>query len=95
MGVAQCFLGSTWGEQWEGSYSNETNSMQWSIIFSSQEFLYLHSILLILQASNIFFFLLTVYYLVDHWRNSAGIINSETKGNFLVVLKLFFIMGKL
>ena len=95
MGVAQCFLGSPWGEQWEASYSNETNSLQWSVFFSSPEFLYFHSILMVLQASNIFFFLLTVYYLVDHWRNSAGIIKSETSGNFLVVLKLFFIMGKL
>ena len=94
MGVAQCFVGSPWGDQWEASYSNETNSV-WSVIFSSPEFLYFNNILIILQGSNIFFFLLTVYYLVDHWRNSAGIINSETKGNFLVVLKLFFIMGKL
>ena len=67
--------------------------MLWSVFFSSTEFLYFHSIIIILQASNIFFFLLTVYYLVDHWRNSAAIIKSETKGNFLVVLKLFFIMG--
>ena len=35
----------------------------------------------------------TVYYLVEHWRNAAGIIKSETKGNFIIVIKLFFIMG--
>ena len=50
--------------------------------------------LIALQAANILFFLLTVYYLVDHWRNSAGMIKSETRGNFMIVIKLFFIMGK-
>ena len=95
MGVSQCFLGSPWGDQWEASYSNETDGMQWNAFFSSPEFLYFHSILIGLQAANVFFFLLTVYYLVDHWRNAAGMIKSETRGNFLIVLKLFFIMGKL
>ena len=51
--------------------------------------------LIALQAANILFFLLTVYYLVEHWRNSAGMIKSETKGNFMIVIKLFFIMGKI
>ena len=85
MGVAQCFLGSPWGEQFVG---------EWTAFFSSPEFIYFHSILIALQAANVLFFLLTVYYLVDHWRNSAGIIKSETRGNFLIVLKLFFIMGR-
>ena len=85
MGVAQCFLGSPRSKVW--------NNQGWSSFFSSPEFLYFHSILLALQAANILFFMLTVYYLVDHWRNSAAIIKSETKGNFLIVLKLFFIMG--
>ena len=93
MGVAQCFLGSPWGEQWISS-SSETSAGEWTAFFSSPEFLYFHSILITLQAANVLFFLLTVYYLVDHWRNSAGIIKSETRGNFLIVLKLFFIMGK-
>ena len=53
------------------------------------------SVLIALQAANILFFLLTVYYLVDHWRNSAGMIKSETRGNFMIVIKLFFIMGKI
>ena len=53
------------------------------------------SVLIALQAANILFFLLTVYYLVEHWRNSAGMIKSETKGNFMIVIKLFFIMGKI
>ena len=95
MGVSQCFLGSPWGDQWSASYSNETDGMQWNTFFSSPEFLYFHSILIGLQAANVFFFLLTVYYLVDHWRNAAGMIKSETRGNFLIVLKLFFIMGGL
>ena len=94
MGVSQCFLGSPWGDQWEASYSIETDGMQWNAFFSTPEFLYFHSILVGLQAANVFFFLLTVYYLVDHWRNAAGMIKSETRGNFLIVLKLFFIMGR-
>ena len=85
MGAAQCFLGSPRSKVW--------NNPGWSSFFSSPEFLYFHSILLALQAANIIFFMLTVYYLVDHWRNSAALIKSETKGNFLIVLKLFFIMG--
>ena len=93
MGVAQCFLGSPWGEQWVSSL-NETSVGDWTAFFSSPEFLYFHSILIALQAANVLFFLLTVYFLVDHWRNSAGIIKSETRGNFLIVLKLFFIMGR-
>ena len=95
MGIAQCFLGSPWGDQWEASSSNEMNVGQWNAFFSSPEFLYFHSILIGLQAANVFFFLLTVYYLVDHWRNAAGMIKSETRGNFLIVLKLFFIMGRI
>ena len=94
MGVAQCFLGSPWGDQWEASSSNETNVGQWIAFFSSPEFLYFHSILIALQVANVLFFLMTVYYLVEHWRNAAGIIKSETRGNFLIVLKLFFIMGR-
>jgi hypothetical protein len=43
---------------------------------------------------NLLFFLGTVYDLVDHWRKAAGVIKSEVRGNFLIVLKLFFIMGQ-
>ena len=46
------------------------------------------------QVMNLMFFLGTVHYLVDHWRKAAGIIKSELKANFLIVLKLFFIMGE-
>ena len=95
MGVSQCFLGSPWGDQWVASYSNGTNGMQWNSFFYSPEFIYFHSILIGLQAANVFFFLLTVCYLVDHWRNAAGMIKSETKRNFLIVVKLVFIMGRL
>ena len=68
---------------------------------------------------NVLFFIGTVYYLVDHWRKAAGVINSQVveipiwnkysfqpfaycpkqslraqvRSNFLIVLKLFFIMG--
>ena len=93
MGVAQCFLGSPWGDQWDSS-TNETNVQGWTSFFSTPEFLYFHSILICLQATNVLCFLGTVYFLVDHWRNASVIIKSETKGNFLIVLKLFFIMGK-
>ena len=93
MGTAQCFLGTPWGDTWEASTTNETSFRQWTLFFSSPEFLYFHSVLIALQTANILFFLLTVYYLVDHWRNAAGMIKSETRGNFLIVLKLFFIMG--
>ena len=91
MGVAQCFLGNPWGDQWAAN--NETRG-QWTAFFSSPEFIYFYSVIIALQAANILFFLLTVYYLVEHWRNSAGIIRSETKGNFMIVIKLFFIMGR-
>ena len=90
MGVAQCFLGNPWGDQWASN--NETRG-QWAAFFTSPEFIYFYSVIIALQGANILFFLLTVYYLVEHWRNSAGIIRSETKGNFMIVIKLFFIMG--
>ena len=93
MGKAQCFLGAPWIEQWENSNLNQTNFGLWKEFFSTPEFLYFHSILIVLQATNIIFFLLTVYYLVDHWPKASGMIKSETSANFLIVLKLFFIMG--
>ena len=90
MGTSQCFLGKPWGEHLEET--NQTTG-QWTAFFFSPEFIYFYSVVLALQAANVIFFLLTVYYLVQHWRNSAGIIKTETKGNFIIVLKLFFIMG--
>ena len=90
MGASQCFVGKPWGEQFE-EY-NQTRG-QWTAFFASPEFIYFYSVVLALQAANVIFFLLTVYYLVQHWRHSAGIIKTETKGNFIIVLKLFFIMG--
>ena len=90
MGTSQCFLGKPWGEHLEET--NQTTG-QWTAFFYSPEFIYFYSVVLALQAANVIFFLLTVYYLVQHWRNSAGIIKTETKGNFIIVLKLFFIMG--
>ena len=90
MGIAQCFLGTPWGEQWA---QNNDSRGQWTAFFSTPEFIYFYSVVLALQAANIMFFLGTVYCLVEHWRNAAGIIKSETKGNFIIVIKLFFIMG--
>ncbi len=46
------------------------------------------------QVANVVFFLVTVYFLVDHWRTASTLTKSgENKGNFLIVIKLFFIMG--
>merc|ERR1711892_777423 len=67
--------------------------IKWKSFFKSSEFLYFHSILIILQVTNVLFFLATVYYLVDHWRHAGSLVQRENKGNFLIVLKLFFIMG--
>jgi len=46
------------------------------------------------QVANVVFFTVTVYFLVEHWRNASTLTKSgENKGNFLIVIKLFFIMG--
>eukprot|EP00092_Neocalanus_flemingeri_P083242 GFUD01104451.1.p1 GENE.GFUD01104451.1~~GFUD01104451.1.p1 ORF type:complete len:540 (-),score=97.41 GFUD01104451.1:263-1882(-) len=89
MGKAHCFLGAPWG----ASLSLGTSFGQWETFFSTPEFLYFHSVLIALQVANVLFFLRTVYYLVEHWRNAAGIIKIDNSGNFLIVIKLFFIMG--
>ena len=91
MGVAQCFLGNPWGDQW--AENNDTRG-QWTALFASPEFIYFYIVIIVLQVANILFFLLTVYHLVEHWRNSARIIRSEPKRNFIIVIKLFFIMGR-
>jgi hypothetical protein len=45
--------------------------------------------------ANVVFFKVTVYFLVEHWRNASTLTKSgENKGNFLIVVKLFFIMGE-
>ena len=82
MGAYHCFLGS--------SESNQG----WSSFFSAPEFLYFNSIILVLQTANIIFFLLTVYYFVDHWKTNESIVRDKTKRKFQIVLKLFFIMGR-
>jgi hypothetical protein len=47
------------------------------------------------QVANVVFFKVTVYFLVEHWRNASTLTKSgENKGNFLIVVKLFFIMGE-
>ena len=90
MGVASCFIGSPWGSQWvNGSYNGN-----WDSFLYSPEFVYFHSILILLQGANIVFFSLTVFYLVKHWKIAADLLKRETKINFMIVLKLFFITGK-
>ena len=89
MGVANCFLGSPWGSRYvNGSYQG-----QWDTFLYSPEFVYFHSGLMILQTANIIFFSLTVYYLIKHWQITADLLNRETKINFVIVVKLFFITG--
>ena len=48
-----------------------------------------------MQIANVVFFLVTVFFLVDHWRTASTLTKSgENRGNFLIVIKLFFIMGR-
>ena len=88
MGSAQCFLGSPWEKQWS------TVGAPLEDLFLTSEFLYFHSILLLLQTANILFFLLTLKHLINHWRMTGSVLQVECRGNFLIVVKLFFIMGK-
>ena len=89
MGVANCFLGSPWSSRWiNGSYDDS-----WISFFYSSEFIYFHSVLFVLQMANIIFFILTVYFLVKHWQIAAELLKRETKIDFMIVLKLFFITG--
>ena len=41
-----------------------THSSSWTAFFTSSEFIYFHSILLIIEVSNVILFLLTIYHLV-------------------------------
>ena len=91
MGVAQCFLGYPWGDQWQ-EYSH--NGTVLPAFFYTPEFIYFHLILLLLQVANVFFFVLTIYFLADHWRTAAVFMKRENRKNFLIVVKLFFIMGE-
>ena len=48
-----------------------------------------------MQIANVVFFLVMVFFLVDHWRTASTLTKSgENRGNFLIVIKLFFIMGR-
>ena len=88
MGEAHCFIGSPWSSQ-----RNDISHGRWYAFFFTPEFIYFHSIILLLQSANIVFFIMTVYSLVKNWRSMADVISIETKQNFLIVLKLFFITG--
>ena len=89
MGAAQCFLGSPWETHWaSGGTALEA-------LFITSEFIYFHSILLLLQAANIVFFILTLKHLINHWKLTGNVLHVECKGNFLIVVKLFFIMGEI
>ena len=88
MGKAQCFLGAPWESQWS------TTDSAINAIFLNSEFIYFHSILLVLQSSNVVFFLLTLKHLISHWWITGSVLQVESRGNFLIVVKLFFIMGK-
>ena len=88
MGVAQCFLGYPWGDQWQ------YNSSVLPAFFFTPEFIYFHFILVILQIINIILFILTTSTLINHWRRSVVFMRGESRRNFLIVVKLFFIMGE-
>jgi hypothetical protein len=86
MGEVHCFLGEP--------NINQAASQDWSSYLFTPEFLYFHSVLMGLQLANIGFFLATVYYLADHWRRDSALVTSNnSKVNFMIVFKLFFIMG--
>ena len=91
MGVAQCFLGYTWADQWQEYGTSDTI---WPAFFYTPEFIYFHLILLLLQGANAILFILTTYVLIDHWRIAAVFMKRENWKNFLIVVKLFFIMGE-
>ena len=91
MGVAQCFLGYTWTDHWQEYATSDTI---WPAFFYTPEFLYFHLILFLLQGANVTLFILTTYVLVDHWRMAAVFMKRENWKNFLIVVKLFFIMGE-
>ena len=84
MGQSQCFLGLPWEEQSNGL---------WYSFFYSPEFIYFHSVLLILTAVNVVYFLLTIYCLVRHWKYSDSIIKTAFQRKFTIFIKLFFITG--
>ena len=63
-------------------------------LFLTSEFIYFHSILLLLQTANILFFLLTLKHLINHWRMTGSVLQVKCRGNFLIVVKLYFIMGR-
>ena len=90
MGVAQCFLGYTWGDQWQAFDHNDVLPA----FFYTPEFVYFYSVLILLQLANVSLFILTTCILINHWRSSAVFMKRENKKNFLIVVKLFFIMGK-
>jgi len=82
MGAAQCFLGSPWESQWNGSS-----------LFSNSEFIYFQSIMLLLQSVNIILFLITLSHFIKHWTLAGKVLQVENRGNFSIVIKLFIIMG--
>jgi len=88
MGLVQCFLGAPRDEE-SRNY------------FASARFVFFDSILLVIQLVNIVLFIVTVVYLAAHWKKSSQLTRTgesafsggDHRGNFLIVLKLFMIMG--
>ena len=89
MGDAHCFLGHTWNTQ------RRLGSGGWTDFFLTPEFLYFHSIVLVLETANIVFFCLTIHSLSKHWRTTALLLHTETKTHFAIIFKLFLITGEM
>ena len=88
MADAHCFLGQTWNTQ------RMTGSGAWTDFFLTPEFVYFHSVILVLEMANVVFFCLTISSLVKHWRSTAQLLHTETKTHFGIIFKLFLITGR-
>ena len=75
MGLVDCFLGAPKDEE----------SLSY---FGSAHFIYLNSILMVIQFINIILFIVTVFFLASHWKKSSQLTKTgDHRGNFLIVIK--------
>ena len=88
MGTAHCYLGNTWNTQ------RMVSEGGWTDFLKTPEFIYKHSIILVLEIFNFIFFILTIHCLIKHWRSTAQLLNTQAKMHFGIIFKLFLITGK-
>ena len=88
MGTAHCYLGNTWNTQ------RMVSNGGWTDFLKTPEFIYKHSIILVLEIFNFIFFSLTIHCLIKHWRSTAQLLNTQAKMHFGIIFKLFLITGK-